>query len=428
MKLFSILIQYRLFLYLLSPLVAIITVVMAIRNGDRAYIPERFGFYRRSISSNRLWFHAASVGEVNAVAPLIHAMAKRHPEQEFLLTSGTPTGALIAQKQNIKNTEILYLPLDFPGSVARFVKHAKPKCAIIMETELWANLYYACDKNKIPITIVNARLSERTLKANAWMYKLYAETLSHVSRILARSEQDANGFMTIGATASKIRTIGNIKLAPVDVSHVEPTAELSRPYTIVASTHDNEEEVLARAWLKHFPDRMLVIAPRHPIRRKDISAKISKLTKHFALRSQDPIPVIDTVIYIADTLGELNSLMKGADIVIMGGSFVPVGGHNIIEPARFGKPIITGPYMDNFKDEVNMFLASGACIQVADENELIGVVQDLLHNREKKERLIQNAGKTITQYSDVIDRYITAIETPYSKYQPEDLILQSNRD
>lgn len=424
MKLRSILIQYRIVLYILSPLIAAYTILIAIKNRDARFFIERYGLYKSDVSSNRLWFHAASVGEVIAVLPLLKAMKERHPEQEFLLTTGTPTGADIAHKYIPKDTSHVYLPLDLPGSVKRFLAHTKPKCAIIMETELWANLYYRCHKNGVPISIINARLSHKTLKTNAWMYRLYAETLSHVSKILARSEEDANGFMTIGATSSKIKTIGNIKLAPIDISHVKPLKDIDLPYLLAASTHDNEEELLARIWVDNFPDKLLVIAPRHPNRSAKIETKLREVTTNLAIRSKGDAVNSETQIYLADTLGELQNLIKGADIVFMGGSLVSQGGHNVIEPARYGKAIIFGPHMENFYEEANLLIINRACIQAINIVDITKSINNLYSNPVLRSELGNNAYSIITNYSDVINKYISSIEQPYEQYQPEDPLIQ----
>lgn len=395
--------------------------MVAIKNRDKRYLTERYGFYQSSISTGRLWFHAASVGEVIAVLPLIKAMKERHPEQEVLLTTGTPTGADIAQKKMPEATTHIYLPLDLPGSVKRFLAHAKPKCAIIMETELWADLYYHCHKNSVPISIINARLSHKTLKTNAWMYRLYAETLSHVSKILARSEEDANGFMTIGATSSKIKTIGNIKLAPIDVSGVKPLDDIHRSYVLAASTHDNEEELLAKSWVDNFPDRLLIIAPRHPNRSAKIETTLRTITNKLSVRSKNEPIRNETQIYLADTLGELQSLMKGADIVFMGGSLVPKGGHNIIEPARLGKAIIFGGFMDNFKEEATFLINKEAAIQVDNIDILIEIIGRLNENIRYKTTFENNSRSIINTGTDILEDYISAIEDPVQNFTPNDL-------
>ncbi|MDH5182543.1 MAG: 3-deoxy-D-manno-octulosonic acid transferase [Gammaproteobacteria bacterium] len=398
---------------------------MAIRNKDRRYFFERFGIYNKNITQNSMWFHAASVGEVIAVLPLLKAIRTRHPEQTFLLTTGTPTGARIAQQYMPKNTSHIYLPIDLPGAVKRFLIHTKPKCAIIMETELWADLYYQCHRNNVPISIINARLSHRTLRTNAWMYRLYAETLSHVSKILARSEEDANGFMTIGATSSKIKVIGNIKLATIDISNIQTLKEIKRPYVLAASTHDNEEELIARAWIEKFDNKLLVIAPRHPNRSVQIEKSLKNITQNLAIRSKGE-PIQDaTQIYLADTLGELLSLMKGADIIFMGGSLVPKGGHNVIEPARFGKAIIFGEYMDNFSEEANLLLSEGGAMKANDIETLMNIIDHLSIDPEHKKTLEMNSRRIIHYGNDIMDKYLSAIEDPVQNFKPNHLNIPS---
>jgi len=400
-------------------MIFLVTLVMAIKSRDSRYLLERIGIYRSNFPQGCIWFHAASVGEVNGIMPLLTKMACDNPNATYILTTGTPTGGQVALNKIPDNTVHAYLPLDYPGAVRRFLNKTRPSSAVIMETELWAELFYACDQREIPISIINARLSDRTLKTNAWMYRLYAETLNHVSKILARSEEDANGFMTIGATSSKIKVIGNIKLAPMDVSNIQELSEIKRPYVLAASTHEDEEYQLAKMWLETQPDRLLVIAPRHPKRRDNILKSLRKMTDKVAVRSLGQDITEETVIYLADSLGELQSLYKGAEVVIMGGSFVPRGGHNIIEPARFRKAILFGPHMFNFKDETNLLKSNRACIQVQNTDELAQQLVNLHADQAAREELELNAYNAINRSGDIIEKYIRALEEPYSKYHPE---------
>jgi 3-deoxy-D-manno-octulosonic-acid transferase len=421
-RLRSILIQYRLILYVLYPLVFLVTLVMAFQNRDRHYLLERIGLYLRDYPQQCIWFHAASVGEVNGVMPLLQKMAGDHPERQFLLTTGTPTGGQVALAKIPDNASHAYLPLDYPGAVRRFLNKTRPSAAVIMETELWADLFYACDRREIPISIINARLSDRTLKANAWMYRLYAETLSHVTKILARSDFDANAFMTIGATSSKVRVLGNLKFAPADAADVEPMEGLDRPYVLAASTHDDEEEQLAKAWIESGRKELLVIAPRHPIRRDSIIKAIRRHTDRLAIRSQDE-PVTDqTAIYLADTLGELRALIKGAEIVFMGGSLVPRGGHNIIEVVPFAKPVIFGPYMENFRDEAEMLLQRGIATQIEDVAGLVKAVQAIGDQPQALAGIEEKSRRLAEENADILDRYVAALLAPAEAYQPDRIL------
>ncbi|MBD3670257.1 MAG: 3-deoxy-D-manno-octulosonic acid transferase [Gammaproteobacteria bacterium] len=421
-KLQSILIQYRLVIYLLYPLIFIITFFMAARTKDWRYFRERLGIYHKVKHQSVVWIHAASVGEVNSVIPLIRAMVARAPQQIFILTTATPTGGLVARKQLPENAYQFYLPVDTPGATRRFLKKMKPKCAIIMETELWANLYFACDNMDIPITIINARLSNKTLQTNAWMYRLYAETLSHVKKILARSNFDADAFMTIGASSSKIKVIGNIKLAYKDVGDASRLKDLPESYFLAASTHENEEEKISAEWVKHNSKQLLVIAPRHPKRIAEIEKKISNITDRYAVRSRGESINENTQIYIADTLGEMQDLIYGADAVFMGGSLVPIGGHNVIEVVRYGKPVFFGPHMDNFIEERDLLLNREIGKQVKDAEELVNKVLQLTCHTQQMDTIRKNSIQLVQEHSDILDRYIEAINEPLERYIPNRII------
>jgi 3-deoxy-D-manno-octulosonic-acid transferase len=417
-RLRSILIQYRIVLYLLYPLLLVVTFIMAARNKDWRYLLERVGIYRGTYPSDSIWFHAASVGEVNGIMPLLRKMAECNPSQNYLITTSTPTGGAAAISRMPANTVHAYLPMDLPGAVRRFLNKTRPSSAIIMETELWANLYYSCDKRNIPISIINARLSKRTLKTNAWMYRLYAETLSHVKKILARSDVDANAFMTIGATSSKIKVLGNLKHAVADTADVQLIEDLNRPYVLAASTHKNEEEILARLWTENSPDMLLVIAPRHPIRRDSIISSIKRYTENYAVRSRNEPVTADTQIYLADTLGELRPLIKGADIVFMGGSLVPIGGHNVIEVVQFGKPLLFGPHMDNFMEEAELLTGRGIAKQITNADELMAEIKKITVDENRIKQIEMESRRLTDENANILDRYIKALLEPIELYQP----------
>lgn len=405
-KLKSILIQYRLLLVLFTPLVVIFAIYQAWKNRDRQYLKQRLGFFGNLSYENSVWIHAASVGEVNAVMPLINILHQRDPKKHIILSTGTPTGGQVARGSLPENCTQVYLPFDWKFSVKRYLKAIKPCCAIIMETELWPTLYDQCASKDIPIVIINGRVSEKTTQTNAWMYKLYSETLEKVSMIYARSEHDANGFITIGAPSSRIKVLGNIKFAQENIIHTVMGSPISRPFVLAASTHDDEEFQISKLWqsISH-SKQLLVIAPRHPQRLNKILKQLKPLHLNIAIRSRGDDIGDSTDVYIVDTLGELVRFIANAELVFMGGSLVPKGGHNIIEVARFAKPLIFGPYMDNFYDEAALFLDNRAAIQVNSWGNLAEVLPDLLQNPEQGIELGKNAEMLLKNLADIANRY-----------------------
>ncbi|MDH3671887.1 MAG: 3-deoxy-D-manno-octulosonic acid transferase [Gammaproteobacteria bacterium] len=371
---------------------------------------ERLGLYRWQSTLEPIWIHAASVGEVIAIEPLIHCLLKRFPERSFIISTGTPTGARVARQRLPGAVKHVYLPIDLPGAVHRFLDHLTPTCALIMETELWFNLYKSCATRDIPIVVINGRLSSRTLNARVWLRSVYMETIARVDAILARSAKDKEGFIALGASPDRVKVIGNIKFAAPTTTTPFSKPMILRPYVLVASTHENEELRFLRLWKSRERHQyLLVIAPRHPHRLKDILKQIAPLSEHVSVRSRDDITNDHTEVYLVDTLGELAAFMARAEIVFMGGSLVPHGGHNILEPARLGKPIVFGPHMDNFADEARIFLEHEAAIQITDDDALDRCLARLLESREERDQLGERAKSVVRQYEDIAERYVDEI-------------------
>lgn len=402
---------YNLLLNILSLPVVGFTLWHSFRMGGVRYFRERLGLGYKNIFIDRpIWIHAASVGEVNAVMPLVRLLTEHFPQSSILFTTMTPTGANIVSKQSISNLTHVYLPVDWRASVSRFLITYQPKCALIMETEIWPNLYDLVHSNKIPLILINGRLSSRTLNTMSWIRKIYAGTLENVTVILARSERDRDGFIALGAVPEKIKTVGNIKFAAIPLQSLEESSVgFDRPYVLAASTHDDEEKRLIEMWMAmETGGRLLVIAPRHPNRMKDIKKQIGGQV-NIALRSQNQPVTGQTQVYFLDTLGELTRFMLKAEVVFMGGSLVTVGGHNILEPACFGKAIIFGPHMENFTDEAEIFLKADAAIQVQDETDLAVRLMQLLDTPQQREAMGKRAKDIIMQSQGVAQRYVEEI-------------------
>lgn len=313
--------SYRLLIHLFLPFIFIYTAKIAFRYRSLRYFLQRLGFLYPAVNKNRVWIHCASVGEVNTAMPLIKLLLENHPDQEILITTVTPTGAEIVARNKLAGLVHCYLPVDLYFCVNRFMKKIKPGLALILETELWPELYYQCNRQNAAITIINARLSKRTLQANNWMKNQYQSALSLVDRVLARSEDDKKGFIQLGCTVEKIEVLGNLKfahesnLAPVEIDNFT-----LRPFVLLASSHNDEEMQFARMWQSiDSRNRLLVIAPRHPERGPGIANELQGLGLNIALRSRQDVITDDTEVYVADTLGELTGFMAMAELVFMGG-------------------------------------------------------------------------------------------------------------
>jgi len=402
--------RYHLLLTLFSLPAILFTAWQAWQQRDMRFLRERLSFIPNSHKGS-IWIHAASVGEVNAVMPLIHALLKRYPDKQITLTTSTPTGGQVAQRQLPTGATHCYLPIDFNWASRRFINKLQPCCALIMETELWPHLYRHCVTSGAPLLIINGRLSEKTLDAPDWLRALCPHVLANVTTILARSEADRERYISLGAAANKIKTIGNIKLITPTDAIVEPIS-LSRPFVLAASTHDNEELRIAKIWLKlkEKGSRLLVIVPRHPKRSAAIQQQLASLDCNVAVRSNDDAITAATDIYLADTLGELPSFIAAADFVFMGGSLVPTGGHNILEVAQLGKAVLFGKHMETFSDEAALFIEANAGIQVANEDGLKDNISALLTNPEQAQQLGNNGQKLIAECNHILPDYLNEID------------------
>lgn len=400
---------YSTALYLLLPAVLGYTVVQSLRARELRYLRERLGLYRRRCETRSLWLHAASVGEVAAAESLIRELRQRSPGVALALSTGTPAGAEMARRRLPADVAQLYLPVDLPGAVRRFLDTLNPRCALIMETELWPNLYAQCASRAIPVLIINARVSQRTLRAQRWLRRLYAASLERVAAVLARSAADAAGFVALGAPPERVKVIGNIKLAAIAPA-AKAALALPRPYVLAASTHADEELRLAQLWRRRRRGpHLLVIAPRHPPRLPHILEQLAPLHLKIAVRSRGDTVRDDTELYIVDTLGELNEFMVNAEIVFVGGSLVPRGGHNVLEPARLARPIVFGAHMGNFAEEAAMLLERAAAIQVTSDDALETCITRLLSAPGERAALGARAREAMQHQGQVLERYLEEI-------------------
>lgn len=405
---------YRLLTIVLSPLIFFHLLWKSRRLHQPKFLWQRLAMDIDHVPRGCTWFHCASVGETNAVLPLVQELHRRNNDRHFLITTNTITGAEIIEKQNLPWLVHTYLPMDWVTTVKRFIKRVQPASLNIVETELWPNLIQLCYSHHIPVKIINGRLSKKTTLTNNWVKSVYRQTLACVSRIYVRSDMDRNLYINLGATAANVSVLGNLKYIPptsMRIRHQETTA---RDYVVIASTHEGEERKITEVWNKLKRPELLVIAPRHPDRSshimKQLEEIISNVDKYVAVRSKNNPVTRDTKIYLLDSVGELTSWYPEAKLVVMAGSFIHRGGHNILEPAHFGKAIVVGPHMENFMDENKLILERDAAIQVYSIKELESVLPRLLDNEDDRKKLEQNALKAVEPFSSVISDYADVID------------------
>jgi len=363
---------------------------------------ERLGVYEsRKRVENTVWIHAVSVGEAEAAFPLIKQIQNEFPKQNILVTTTTPSGSKRVSDVLGESVEHVYLPYDVPFIVERFLSQFSPKLALIMEKEMWPNLFIACGNRNIPLFIINARLSVRSAAAYKKIPSLVSNALTPVSHILAQTPEDAINFIDIGASKEKLTVPGNLKFdTTIPFSVIEKGINLKneifpqRFVWIAASTHKGEDELLMITYKelkKTIPNLLLLLVPRHPERSLSVKrmiendSDINVLMRSGATKVCEP----EVDVYIADTIGELKMFYAAADISFMGGTLVPVGGHNILEPLAIGIPVIFGPYMENFKEIAEKVIQEQAAIQVSSLDELSEKLNFLYANKEYRELLVE---------------------------------------
>ncbi len=398
--------SYLFLTILLWPVFFLYTVKIAFRDKSLRYLLQRLGHAYPQQSEQHIWIHCASVGEVNTLMPLLHRLLEQFPQSRFVITTNTTTGAQTVARHKPERTQHCYLPVESFFAINRFLYAWQVQQCLIMETEIWPLLYSCCARQHVEITLINARLSYRTLNTREWMKKQYRESLKKVNRILCKSTQELNNFKTLGAKNKQLYVCGNLKFTTINNnSHTPPINLGNRTYCVAASTHNDEERQLSQLWQRLNSEHLLVIVPRHPERSEQIQKQLNKLGIHYAVRSKQEKINHNTNIYLADTLGELTGFISAAQIVFMGGSLIPHGGQNLLEAAREGKAIICGPHMFNFQDEVELLLKHKGCVQVNDIVALEKTFCGLLNSPQQRETLGESARITLQQQTDIIEQY-----------------------
>jgi 3-deoxy-D-manno-octulosonic-acid transferase len=404
---------YTLLLHLAIPLILLrLWMRGRTESGYRKHIVERFGGTAQdggTIGSpvKRIWIHAVSVGEVRASAPLIAALRAHWPDAQVVLTCMTPTGRRTASDLFGSSVTVCYLPYDLPWAISRFIRRWQPKVLVIMETELWPNLLAACTSHHISAFLANARLSEKSYlgyAAYAPLCALTKQAFAQFHTVMAQSEADAVRLRHLGSNNTVVT--GNVKfdvgvlpaLVAQGVEWRAPFTSTGRHVILVASTREHEEAALLDAFLRQFVEfaqhgrrPLLVVVPRHPSRFDDVASRIAARRLSLARRSQVTPPPADIDVWLGDSMGELQAYYAMSDLAIIGGSFQPLGGHNLIEAAALGKPAIMGPSIFNFAEAVRLALEANAMISVADADAAMVEAAKLFASPERLKQMGENA-------------------------------------
>lgn len=409
---------YSLLLYLISPYLLFRLWWKGRRQpAYRERIAERFCWGKPEVKEVDVWLHAVSLGEVIAATPLIDAMLNK--QWSILITTMTPTGATQVKTRFGDKVSHRYIPYDIYSVVKRFFQRVKPKVAVIMETELWPNLISEAAGANIPLYLANARLSERSLKGYLRFKWVFKPILNQFTAILTQSADDRARFIHLGAQPERVISLGNMKFdLHTDNVDQHKFQELKnhwgakRTAVIIASTHENEE-IRILGQLKRLqqaiPDVVLLIAPRHPERFQTVYQMCQQEGLNTGLRSKLETLSPQNEVVVLDCLGELLGLYHISDYAFVGGSLVPVGGHNVLEPIAMRVPVLSGTHVHNFKTICRDLLEAEALVLVNEADELIDTIVHLHNNSSLKQSMVEKATQVLANNKGAVVKYLNKV-------------------
>jgi len=410
------------FLVLIStPIVLLYFAVRGFR--DRAYLgrwSERFGFTPDGGLHGGILVHAASVGEFNAASPLIKALLKTYPGLPLTVTTLTPTGSERVKLELGDKVFHSYIPIDLPGAVARFLKRLKPSVIIVMETEIWPNLYLQAQRLNIPLLMANARLSGRSVQRFQLVSGFIGRILQSVAWIGAQSSEDAVRLVSCGADQQRVYETGNLKFDLSTPASLEEKAmalrirwHSDRPVLVVGSTHEADENVVIPAFvdlLENLPDALLILVPRHAERFSRSIQKVKAAGLRTELRSQSEACSSQTQCFVIDSIGELMTYYACADVAFVGGSFGEQGGHNALEPAALGKPVLLGPNMANANEIACQLLQCGAADRVTNQQEFQQSAEKILTDGNLRHSMGQAGRRLVEKNRGALELTLAAVK------------------
>ena len=418
---------YSVVFYLITPLIVLRLVIRGLAAPNyRKRWGQRFGFFTSSESNKDvIWLHAVSVGETLAAVPLVKALQTKYPKHRLLITCMTPTGSDRITAAFGDSVDHSYAPYDTPDAVARFLKRVQPKMLIIMETELWPNTVAACYKRQIPVILANGRLSEKSARGYARVSKLSGPMVAQLSAVAAQHGDDGGRFTALGLPAEKLHITGNIKFDLELNAQIRLSAEAlrqqwdgtnQRPILLAASTHRGEDEIILQAFSlikQSVNNALLVLVPRHPERFNQVGDLCLDAGYSLARRSNND-STDNADILLGDTMGELMTFFGACDIAFVGGSLVANGGHNMIEPAAWGKPTLSGLSVFNFAEVSRLLAEAGGLSLVEDAAVLAETVIELIQNPQQARQMGQSAQQVAEANRGALERLLTVIDSSLS--------------
>jgi len=405
------------------------------RKNRKGWLKEKFGFFQFSFYTSKsplppfakggyggiIWVHAVSVGEVMAALPLLKKLKERYPSKGIILSTITDTGRKVARKGAPKGTAVVYLPFDIPLILNAVIKRVRPEILIVIETELWPNIFRAFKKKGIPVVVLNGRISEHSFRGYKRISFFMKRALSHVDIFGMQDKVYAERIRSMGVESERVMVLGNFKFDTKPPSQIPEWSEkIKGPIIVAGSTHEGEEELITSVYSelkKDIPDFNLIIAPRHPERFKEVEDMLTLKGISFIKRSEletlnFELGIFRGVIILLDSIGELSAIYGIADIAIIGKSFRGYGGQNPLEPAYWGKPIVCGPHMENFPI-IKDFYTQGAAIEVNEEM-LCPTLKELLMSPDKAKEIGSKAQQLYRKNTGAVERAMEVI----SKYIP----------
>jgi len=413
---------YTFLLYLLLPFTPVKLLWRARKQPEYLqHWRERYGFYQLQLQKPVIWLHCVSVGETRAAEPLITGLLQQYPKHQVLLTHTTPTGRATSEQLFGDKIIRVYLPYDLPFAVNRFLKHFRPDIGVLMETELWFNLIDSCKQRKVPLLLVNARLSEKSAHGYHKLGKVVTQGLQGLTAVAAQTAQDATRLQNLGAT--NVSVIGNLKFDVAPHTNAVAQGKLlrdslgsTRPVFLAASTRDGEEELILAAVTKaNIPNLLTIIVPRHPQRFDAVADLLRTNGLDFVRRSSlasDAIVNPHISFVLGDSMGEMFTYYASCDVAFIGGSLLPLGGQNLIEACSMGKPVLIGPHTFNFEQATEMAIAAGAAERVHNGDDLALHLKDLLADSGKKQAMGAAALAFSGQNSGATERTLNLL-APY---------------
>ena len=421
---------YTLLLYASLPLVLLRLLWRSLRApAYRSRWAERFGRFAPPAATGGVWIHAVSVGEVQAIAPLVRHLLAAYPDLPLCLTTTTPTGSDRARRLFDGELFHVYFPYDLPVAVNGFLDRVRPRLLVMVETEVWPNLLAACERRGIQTLLANGRLSERSARGYARLGRFARQTFGRISAAAAQAPADAERLIALGVPPQRVRVTGSIKFdVRLPASVQEQTQVLRRgwgghrPVWVAASTHEGEDEQILDAHavvLKRVADALLVLVPRHPERFERVAGLCRRRGFTLARRSLGEAGGAPVEVLLGDTMGELPVFLGAADAAFIGGSLVPTGGHNMLEASAQGVPVVFGPHVFNFAAVSQLLLAQGGAVQVPDAAALARVIADWLGDAAGRSRVGQAGRRVVEENRGALAALTALVQTLLEMPTPE---------